>query len=136
MNWFRHLIKDYGKIAQPLMDLTRNAKKEAEADERAREAKHGKKPRKGNFKRFLRETHLGPKWTQECEDAFFKLKVLITSEPVLRSIRRETVPGDHRWMCEGIWRHVGTGVCGDDGRRFSSEELASNCVLLEMNIEE
>ena len=84
-NWFRHLIKDYGKIAQLLTDLTRNVKKEAEADERAREAEHGKKPRKGNFKRFLRETHLGPKWTQECEDAFFKLKVLITSEPVLRT---------------------------------------------------
>ena len=83
MNWFRHLIKDYGKIAQPLTDLMRNAKKEAEADERVREAKHGKKARKGNFKRFLRETHLGLKWTQECEDAFFKLKVLITSKPVL-----------------------------------------------------
>ena len=118
-NWFRHLIKDYGKIVQPLMDLTRNAKKEAEADERAREAKHRKKPQKGNFKRFLRETHLGPKWTQECKDTFFKLKVLITSEPVLWSIQRETVPSDHRWMCEGIWRHVGTGVCGDDGGWFS-----------------
>ena len=44
MNWFRHLIKDYGKIVQPLTDLTRDAKKEAEAEERAREAKHGKKP--------------------------------------------------------------------------------------------
>ena len=42
-NWFRHLIKDYRKIAQPLTDLTRDAKKEAEAEERAREAKHGKK---------------------------------------------------------------------------------------------
>lgn len=82
-NWFRHLIKDYGKIAQPLTDLTRNAKKEAEAEKRAREAKHGKKPRKGNFKRFLKETHLGLKWTQECEDTFFKLQLLITSEPVL-----------------------------------------------------
>ena len=83
MNWFRHLIKDYGKMVQPLTDLMRNAKKEAEADKRAREAKHGKKPQKGNFKRFLREMHLGPKWTQECEDTFFKLKVLITSKPVL-----------------------------------------------------
>ena len=43
MNWFRHLIKDYGKIVQPLTDLTRDAKKEAEAEERVREAKHGKK---------------------------------------------------------------------------------------------
>ena len=42
-NWFRHLIKDYGKIAQPLTDLTRDVKKEAEAEERVREAKHGKK---------------------------------------------------------------------------------------------
>ena len=83
MNWFRHLIKDYGEIVQSLTNLTRNAKKEADADERAREAKHGKKPQKGNFKRFLREMHLGLKWTQECEDTFFKLKVLITSELVL-----------------------------------------------------
>ena len=66
-NWFRHLIRDYGKIAQPLTDLTRNTKKEAEADKRAREAKFGKKPRKGNFKRFLKETQLGAKWTEDCE---------------------------------------------------------------------
>ena len=70
---------------QPLMDLTRDMKKEAEAVELARESKHGKKPRKGYFKRFLRETHLGMKWTQECEEAFFKLKITITSEPVLRT---------------------------------------------------
>ena len=37
------MIKDYGKIAQPLTDLTRDVKKEAEAEERVREAKHGKK---------------------------------------------------------------------------------------------
>ena len=42
-NWFRHLIKDYRKIVQPLTDLTRDVKKEAEAEERVREAKHGKK---------------------------------------------------------------------------------------------
>ena len=84
-NWFHHLIRDYGKIAQPLTDLMRDMKKEVEAAELARESKYGKKPRKGNFKRFLRETHLGTKWMQECKEAFFKLKVMITSEPVLQT---------------------------------------------------
>jgi hypothetical protein len=47
-NWFRHLIKDYAKVALLLTDLTRDARKEAEAAAVVRESKSGRVPRKGN----------------------------------------------------------------------------------------
>lgn len=102
-NWFHHLIRDYGKIAQPLTDLTRDMKKEAEAEELARESKHGKKPRKGNFKRFLRETHLGMKWTQ---GSIFQTKGHDHQQTSLAntSIQWSTIQSNNRWMQERIWQ--------------------------------
>jgi hypothetical protein len=43
-NSFRTLIRGYAKIAAPLTDLTRNTKREAEAELRAQTAKTGKAP--------------------------------------------------------------------------------------------
>lgn len=76
-NYFRRLIKDYARIAQPLTDLTRdvaiNIPKFANG-----------KARKGAYKRALKVSSLKDKWGSKQREAFVALKVLLSPEPVLK----------------------------------------------------
>ena len=75
-NFFRRHINDYARIARPLTDVTRNVQMEI--------PKAGWKARKGAYKRALENTSLGGKWGNAQQEAFLKLKILLTTEPILR----------------------------------------------------
>lgn len=77
-NYFRHLIANYARIAAPLTDLTRGLQLEFT------NKKHWK-ARKGAYKCALESMTLKDKWHAEQQEAFLALKVILTSEPVLRS---------------------------------------------------
>ena len=76
-NYFRRLINDYARIAAPLTDLTRNLQIDI--------PKNGWKARKGAYKRALQSISLKDKWTPAHQKAFITLKVILSSEPVIRS---------------------------------------------------
>lgn len=70
--YFHSPTKDYAKIAQPLTDLV-----------------HGSSaPRfsgKGAYRKVMRASSLIDKWTPELNEAFIKLKIALTTQPVLWS---------------------------------------------------
>ena len=76
-NYFRRLINDYARIAAPLTDLTRNLQIDI--------PKRGWKARKGAYKCALQSISLKDKWTSEHQRAFVTLKIILSSEPVVRS---------------------------------------------------
>jgi len=76
MNYFRRLICNYARIAQPLSDLTRDISVDL--------PKHGVKAKKGAYKRALKAASLKDKWGPEQQKAFVTLKVLLSQEPVLK----------------------------------------------------
>lgn len=71
---FRSKIRDYARIARPLSDLTRNVKVERRGDG---------KSRKGEYKRVLQNTAV--ELNEEGRRAFAELKVVLTTDPVLRA---------------------------------------------------
>jgi hypothetical protein len=75
-NYFRRLICDYARIAQPLSDLTRNVPVDL--------SKFAGKAKKGAYKRALQATSLQHKWGPEQQKAFVTLKVLLSQEPVMK----------------------------------------------------
>ena len=77
MNNFRRLINDYAQIVAPLTDLTRDLQIDI--------PKAGWKARKGVYKQALQSISLKDKWTSEHQKAFVMLKVILSSEPVVRS---------------------------------------------------
>jgi hypothetical protein len=75
-NYFRRLICDYGRIARPLSDLTRDIKVDL--------PKYGAKAKKGAYKCALKVASLKDKWGPDQQKAFVTLKVLLSQEPVLK----------------------------------------------------
>jgi hypothetical protein len=75
-NFFRRHINDYVQIARPLTDLTRDVQIEM--------PKAGWKARKEAYKRALENSSLSGKWGDAQQEAFLKLKILLTTEPILR----------------------------------------------------
>jgi hypothetical protein len=69
-NYFRRLICNYARIAQPLSDLTRDISVDL--------PKHGVKAKKGAYKRALKAASLKDKWGPEQQKAFVTLKVLLS----------------------------------------------------------
>lgn len=77
MNYFCRLINDYARIVAPLTNLTRDPQIDI--------PKAGWKARKGAYKQALQSISLKDKWTLEHQKAFIMLKVILSSEPVVRS---------------------------------------------------
>ncbi|KAF8685482.1 hypothetical protein RHS04_00782 [Rhizoctonia solani] len=71
---FRAKIKDYARIAQPLSDLVRTVKVKKRADGRSV---------KGEYKRALENAKV--ELTDEAKKAFIELKLILTTNPVLRA---------------------------------------------------
>ncbi|QRV90331.1 Retrovirus-related Pol polyprotein from transposon opus [Ceratobasidium sp. AG-Ba] len=71
---FRPKIKDYALIARPLSDLTRNVKVER---------RENGKSRKGEYKRALQNARI--ELTEEGKRAFTELKIILTTNPILRA---------------------------------------------------
>lgn len=71
MGWFRDLIKDYTKIEKPLRDLIR-------------EVDLPDKYSKTVYQRIMTNHLLKGHWKEQHTKAFLKLKVIMTSEPVLK----------------------------------------------------
>lgn len=77
--YFRSLTKNYAKIASPLTDLVRGSGA----------------PRfsgKGAYRKVMKSSSLIRKWTPELNDAFIKLKIALTTQPVLRGPRYDQTP--------------------------------------------
>ncbi|OJT14782.1 Retrovirus-related Pol polyprotein from transposon 297, partial [Trametes pubescens] len=67
---FRDLIKDYARVEAPLRDLLRDV--------------HiPKGAQKGLYRRAMQNYKFGELWNNEHDEAFLKLKTILTSEPVL-----------------------------------------------------
>src|SRR6266481_2268897 len=75
--FFRHHIKGYATIAQPLSDLIREVTVE--------KLKAGGKTRKGAYKRALKAKSISESWGEEQKKAFLMLKVVVTSTQVLKT---------------------------------------------------
>lgn len=73
-NYFRQLISNYAWIAAPLSDLTRDIKVEPTNSWRTQ---------KGAYKKALILTSLVHKCGTEQQEAFIKLKCLLSQEPLL-----------------------------------------------------
>ncbi|KAF8715671.1 hypothetical protein RHS02_09979, partial [Rhizoctonia solani] len=71
---FRAKIKDYARIAQPLSDLVRTVKVKKRADGRSV---------KGEYKQALENAKV--ELTDEAKKAFIELKLILTTNPVLRA---------------------------------------------------
>ncbi|GLB45130.1 hypothetical protein LshimejAT787_2000350 [Lyophyllum shimeji] len=76
INYFRHLIANYARIAAPLTDLTRDIKVEAPSS--------NWRVQKGAYKRALSAALLKDKWGPAQQKAFVTLKCLLSEEPLLR----------------------------------------------------
>ena len=77
--YFRHLIKGYATVAQPLTDL-------------ARKLELPKLKGKAAYTRAMKGFSLAGLWNKEHELAFLRLKIALTSEPVLRGPRYDGTP--------------------------------------------
>jgi hypothetical protein len=76
--YFRDLIENYASVEGPLRDLLGLVDTTASKSKRT-------------FRQIMRGFQLGPVWTDEHMRCFLRLKRILTSEPVLRSPRFETV---------------------------------------------
>jgi hypothetical protein len=76
--YFRDLIENYAAVEGPLRDLLGLVDTTASKSKRT-------------FRQIMRGFQLGPVWTDEHTRCFLRLKRILTSEPVLRSPRFETV---------------------------------------------
>ena len=92
-NYFRRLICDYARIAQPLTDLIRDIPVDI--------PKFTGRAKKGAYKRALKAASLKDKWNSEQQKAFVTLKVLLSQEPVMKPPQydgrpfRVTTDGSH-----------------------------------------
>ena len=77
--YFRSLIKGYASIAQPLSDLARNLEVP-------------KSKGKAAYTRATKGFSLQGLWTKEHDHAFLRLKVALTSEPVLKGPKYDGTP--------------------------------------------
>ena len=75
----RHLIKGYATMAQPLTDLARNLDLP-------------KLKGKAAYTRAMKGFSLGDLWKKEHDLAFLRLKIALTSEPVLRGPKYDGTP--------------------------------------------
>ena len=109
-NYFRRLICDYGRIARPLSDLTRDIKVDL--------PKYGAKAKKGAYKRALKAASLKDKWGPDQQKAFVTLKVLLSQEPVLKPPQYDGRP--FRVTSDGS----STGLAGYLSQPFSYTDSA------------
>jgi hypothetical protein len=77
--YFRALIKGYATIAQPLTDLVRNVELP-------------KLKGKAAYARAMKGSSLEGLWRREHDQAFLRLKISLTSEPVLRGPKYDGTP--------------------------------------------
>ena len=77
--YFRSLIKGYASIAQPLTDLARNLELP-------------KAKGKAAYTKAMKGVSLQGLWTKEHDHAFLRLKVALTSEPVLKGPKYDGTP--------------------------------------------
>ena len=77
--YFRSLIKGYASIAHPLTDLARNLELP-------------KSKGKAAYTRAMKAVTLKGMWTKEHDHAFLRLKVALTSEPVLKGPKYDGTP--------------------------------------------
>ena len=77
--YFRSLIKGYASIAQPLTDLARNLELP-------------KAKGKAAYTRAMKSISLQELWKKEHDHAFLRLKVALTSEPVLKGPKYDGTP--------------------------------------------
>ena len=77
--YFRSLIKGYASIAQPLTDLIRNLELP-------------KQKGKAAYTRAMKGFSLQGLWKKEHDHAFLRLKVALTSEPVLKGPKYDGTP--------------------------------------------
>ena len=77
--YFRSLIKGYASIAQPLSDLARNLELP-------------KLKGKAAYTRAMKGHSIKELWTKEHDRAFLRLKIALTSEPVLKGPKYDGTP--------------------------------------------
>lgn len=73
-NYFRRMIKDYARIMAPLSDLIRDIGGHTPRQ----------KAKRGVFKQALESTSLEGRWERKQTEVFLKIKIILTTEPVLK----------------------------------------------------
>lgn len=112
-SFFRRMIKNYARVAAPLSDLLRDI------DTGIQGKQTGKK---GMYKRQLEATKLEDKWTPKHTETMLKLKVILTTEPLLKPPQYDGRP--FRVTTDGSIVGFGGMLC----QEFESEDDKGNKV--------